>query len=64
LVDATPTRRVADAYLEYRGEGGAAPVVFGEEGDEPPLDATSWESLWLVLDAFNRPLIPMRMLLV
>ncbi len=65
LADATRiTRRVGDAYFEYRGEGGAAPVIFGEEGDEPLLGATTLESLGLVLDPFKRRLIPMRMLLV
>ena len=43
---------------------GAAPVIFGEEGDEPLLGATTLESLGLVLDPFKRRLIPMRMLLV
>ena len=59
----TITRQVGDAYFEYRGEGGAAPVIFGEEGDEPLLGATTLESIGLVLDPFKRRLIPMRMLL-
>ena len=65
LADGTTiTRRVGDAYFELRGEGGAAPVIFGEKGDEPLLGATTLESLGLVLDPFKRRLIPMRMLLV
>jgi len=65
LADGTRiTRKVGDAYFEYRGQGGAAPVIFGEEGDEPLLGATTLESLGLVLDPFKRRLIPMRMLLV
>src|SRR2546426_5874334 len=64
LADGTTiTRRVGDAYFELRGEGGAAPVIFGEKGDEPLLGATTLESLGLVLDPFKRRLIPMRMLL-
>lgn len=59
----TLTRRVGDAYFEFQGEGGAAPVIFGEQGDEPLLGATTLESLGLVLDPFKRRLIPMRMLL-
>src|SRR6266487_6262728 len=59
----TITRRVGDAYFEFRGEGGAAPVIFGERGDEPLLGATTLESIGLVLDPFKRRLIPMRMLL-
>jgi clan AA aspartic protease len=64
LADGTTiTRRVGDAYFELQGEGGAAPVIFGEEGDEPLLGATTLESIGLVLDPFKRRLIPMRMLL-
>ena len=58
------TRKVGDAYFEYRGNGGSAPVIFGEKGDEPLLGATTLESIGLMLDPFKRRLIPMRMLLV
>src|SRR5437867_12695096 len=64
LADGTiVTRRVGDAYFELQGEGGAAPVIFGEKGDEPLLGATTLESIGLILDPFKRRLIPMRMLL-
>lgn len=64
LADGTTiAREVGDAYFELRGEGGAAPVIFGETGDEPLLGATTLESLGLMLDPFKRRLIPMRMLL-
>ena len=64
LADGTTiTRRVGDAYFELGGEGGAAPVIFGEEGDEALLGATTLESIGLILDPFKRRLIPMRMLL-
>src|SRR5207248_1994032 len=64
LADGTTiTRQVGDAYFEFLGEGGAAPVIFGEKGDEPLLGATTLESIGLVLDPFKRRLIPMRMLL-
>ncbi len=59
----TISRRVGDAYFEHLGTGGAAPVIFGEEGDEPLLGATTLESPGLVLDPFKRRLLPMRMLL-
>jgi len=59
----TISRKVGDAYFEHEGAGGAAPVIFGEEGDEPLLGATTLESLGLVLDPFKRRLVPMRMLL-
>ena len=58
------TRKVGDAYFEFEGTGGAAPVIFGEAGDEPLLGATTLESIGLTLDPFKRRLIPMRMLLV
>jgi hypothetical protein len=54
-------RRVGDAYFELNGEGGASPVIFGEEDDKPLLGATTLESIGLVLDPFKRRLIPMRM---
>jgi predicted aspartyl protease len=57
----TITRRVGDAYFELQGTGGAAPVVFGEKGDEALLGTTTLESIGLVLDPFKRRLIPMRM---
>jgi predicted aspartyl protease len=38
LVDGTTvTRKVGDAYFEINGDLGPAPVIFGEEGDEPLL---------------------------
>jgi clan AA aspartic protease len=54
-------REVGDAYFEYLGEGGAAPVIFGEQGDEPLLGATTLESIGLMLNPFKRELYPMRM---
>ena len=56
-------RRVCSAYFEYEEDGGPAPVVYGEEGDEPLLGATTLESLGLVLNPFTRTLHPMRMLM-
>jgi predicted aspartyl protease len=65
LVDGTIiTRRVGDAYFELNGEGGAAPVIYGEEGDDALLGATTLEALGLVLNPFTRELYPMRMLMV
>ena len=64
LADGTTIkRRVCSAYFEFEGEGGPAPVVYGEEGDEPLLGATTLESLGLVLNPFSRTLHPMRMLM-
>ena len=64
LADGTTIKRkVGDAYFEYQGDGGAAPVIFGEKGDEPLLGATTLESIGLVLNPFSRELHPMKMLL-
>ncbi|MCU0322174.1 MAG: hypothetical protein MUE72_07140 [Chitinophagaceae bacterium] len=64
LADGTSIkRRVCSAYFEFQGEGGPAPVVYGEEGDSALLGATTLESLGLVLNPFTRTLHPMRMLM-
>lgn len=57
------SRRVGDAYFELNGEGGTAPVIYGEEGDDPLLGATTLETLGLILNPFTRELHPKRMLL-
>ena len=64
LADGTTiTRKIGDAYFEFDGHRGPAPVIFGEKDDEPLLGATTLESLGLVLDPFKRRLIPMRMIM-
>jgi clan AA aspartic protease len=64
LADGTSLKRkVSSAYFEFEGEGGPAPVVYGEEGDSPLLGATTLESIGLVLNPFTRTLHPMRMLM-
>ncbi|MGD2108007.1 MAG: aspartyl protease [Phycisphaerae bacterium] len=55
------TRKIGDAYFEYRGIGGAAPVIFGEKQDRNLLGVTTLEALELVLDPFRRELRPMTM---
>ncbi len=65
LADGTAVERpVGDAYFEYAGIGGAAPVVFGEKGDSNLLGATTLEALELVFDPFKRELRPMTMTLM
>ena len=62
LADGTSVeRRIGDAYFEYGGVGGAAPVIFGEKGDSNLLGATTLEALELVLDPFRRELRPMHL---
>ena len=64
LADGTTIkRRISSAYFEFEGEGGPAPVVYGEEGDTALLGATSLSSIGLVLNPFSRTLHPMRMLM-
>lgn len=64
LADGTSVvRKVGDAYFEDDGNDVAAPVIFGEEGDEPLLGATTLESLGLVLNPLRREFYPMRMML-
>jgi predicted aspartyl protease len=58
------TREVGDAYFEYRGDGGAAPVIFGQDGDQPLLGATTLESVALILNPFHRELHPMKLVLM
>lgn len=58
------TRKVGDAYFEFRGQGGAAPVIFGQDGDQPLLGATTLESLGLALNPFKRELYPMHLILM
>jgi clan AA aspartic protease len=57
----TMIREVGDAYFEFRGDGGAAPVIFGEDGDQPLLGATTLESLGLILNPFQRELHPIKL---
>jgi clan AA aspartic protease len=55
LADGTVLKRkVCSAYFELEGEGGPAPVVYGEVGDEPLLGATTLESLGLVFKSIYK----------
>lgn len=64
LADGTSIKRkISSAYFEFEGEGGPAPVVYGEQGDNALLGATTLESIGLVLNPFTRTLHPMRLLM-
>jgi clan AA aspartic protease len=64
LADGTTIKRkISSAYFEFEGEGGPAPVIYGEEGDTALLGVTTLESIGLVLNPFKRTLHPMRMLM-
>lgn len=55
------SRPIGDAYFEYRGVGGPAPVVCGGSGGENLLGVTTLEALELLLDPLKRELRPMTM---
>ena len=55
-------RRLGDAVFEVERDKGAAPVVFGEEGDSWLLGAFTLEALGLILDPFRRELRPMKVM--
>lgn len=57
------TRDLGSAVFEYQGQRGDSLVIFGQEGDEPLLGATTMEGFGLILDPFRRELkpIPMRL---
>lgn len=65
LADGTTIKRkISSAYFEFEGEGGPAPVIYGEDSDTALLGVTTLESIGLVLNPFTRTLHMMRMLLV
>jgi predicted aspartyl protease len=57
-------RKIGDAYFEYEGVGGSAPVIFGEPGDANLLGVATLEALELALDPFKRELRPMTLSLM
>lgn len=56
-------RNVGNAFVEFKGEETAIPVVLGEKGDSPLLGALTLEALGLVLDPFKRELYPAKLML-
>jgi clan AA aspartic protease len=57
----TIERDRGDALVFYKGQRGAAPVIFGDGGDATLLGAVTLESLGFVLDAVRRDLMPLPM---
>lgn len=47
-------RKVGNALYEYAGVNGAAPVLFGEKGDDLLLGVFTLESLGMMLDPLQR----------
>jgi predicted aspartyl protease len=58
----TIERDRGDALYFYKGQRGAAPVIFAETDDATLLGAVTLESLGLVLDAVRRDLLPLPMI--
>lgn len=59
----TIERDRGDALFFYKGQRGAAPVIFAEKDDATLLGAVTLESLGFVLDAVRRDLLPLPMVL-
>ena len=57
-------RKVGDAYFEYGGKRGSAPVIFGEEGDSSLLGVLTLEALGFAMDPLKRVIKPLRRRLV
>lgn len=53
-------RKVGDAYFEYRGKKGSAPIVFGEKDDIKLLGILTLEALGFILDPLKREIKPLR----
>lgn len=57
-------RKVGTAHFVYKGHEGGAPVVFGEQGDQSLLGATTLEAMELALNPLTRELYPLEMTLM
>ena len=57
-------RKMGNAEFEYKGEPGAAPVVFGENGDFPLLGVTTLEALGLLFDPVLQELKPLPLMML
>jgi clan AA aspartic protease len=64
LADGTEIiRLIGDVTFRADGRQGAAPVIFGEEGDSTLLGVVSLEALGMMLDPMRRELRPLPMVL-
>ncbi|HEV7731167.1 MAG TPA: aspartyl protease family protein [Candidatus Binatia bacterium] len=64
LSDGTSVERgVGTAFFELGNRKGAAPVIFGEEGDANLLGTIALGALGLMLDPLRRELKPIRLML-
>src|ERR1035438_5534433 len=56
-------RKMSGALVQFQGEEGYSPVIFGEKDDAALLGMVTLESLGLILDPLRRILLPMPMML-
>lgn len=64
LADGTQVERdISECHIALAQGEGHTPVILGEAGDEPLLGAVTLEMLGLLLNPFNRSLVPMRAML-
>ena len=56
-------RQMGDATFHFHDEMASSPVIFGTPGDAALLGVVSLETLGLILDPFQRKLLPMPMML-
>ncbi len=64
LADGTKIERdISECVIELPQGEATTPVILGEKGDEALLGAVTLEILGLVLNPFNRTLLPMRLLM-
>jgi clan AA aspartic protease len=54
-------RSRGNAHFFFNGDDGAAPVVFGEEGDSTLLGVVTLEALGKALDPLRRTLVPLKL---
>lgn len=65
LADGTTVERaISECHIQLAEGEGHTPVIMGEADDQPLLGMVTLGILGLVLNPFNRTLVPMRMLLV
>jgi predicted aspartyl protease len=53
-------RKMSGALVQFQGEEGYSPVIFGEKDDAALLGMVTLESLGLILDPLRRILLPMQ----
>ena len=56
-------RKMSDALVQFRGEEGYSPVIFGEKEDAALPGMVTLASLGLTLDPLRRIVLPMPMIL-